>query len=59
MSEFICLHIGGAGVNIGKPYWDLVLNEHQVSSFGQIASQNKTEYDFRPLQENLNSTFTP
>ena len=59
MSQFINLHLGGASINIGKSYWDLVLNEHQIDHSGHIDPLKKTEYSCRALQENSNGTYTP
>ena len=59
MSQFISLHLGGASINIGKSYWDLVLNEHHVDNSGHINSIKKTDYSYRALEENLNGTYTP
>ena len=59
MSELISLHLGGAGINIGKAYWDLVLNEHHIDHSGHIDPIKKTEYSCRAFKQNTNGTYTP
>lgn len=59
MSEFISLHLGGCGVDLGKSYWDLVLSEHHVTYSGHIIPENQTEYSHRNLKENPDGTFVP
>lgn len=59
MSEFITLHLGGCGIDLGKSYWDLVLSEHQVTNTGQISPESQTSHVHRALKESPDGSFSP